>query len=89
MWFILLSMFVHYLFVFDFLFVLFRVAVWPSAGKALTSWLSTSVVLLYAVFIICVPFLFGVSGRMWNSMASVPDHCLFSIYSFAYNLQRK
>ena len=35
--------------------------------------------LLYfsAVLIVAVPFPFGVQGRMWNSIVSVPDHCLF------------
>ena len=28
--------------------------------------------LLYVVLIVCVPFPFGVWGRMWNSIASVP-----------------
>ena len=30
-----------------------------------------------AVFIVGVPFPFGISGRMWNSIVSVPDRCLF------------
>ena len=30
-----------------------------------------------AVFIVCEPFPIGVWGRMWNSIVSVPDHCLF------------
>ena len=29
-----------------------------------------------------VPFPFGVWGRMWNSIVSVPDHCLFVYFSF-------
>ena len=29
------------------------------------------------VIIVGVPFLFGVKGRMWNSIVLVPDHCLF------------
>ena len=57
------------------LFILFRIAWRPSAE--LSSCLSTCDVLLYAVLIICVPFLFGVWGRMWNSIVAVPDHCLF------------
>ena len=55
----------------------YRIALWPSAGKRLTSWLSASAVLLYAVLIVCVPFLFGVWGRLWNSIVSVPNHFLF------------
>ena len=30
-----------------------------------------------AVLIIGVPFPFGVKDRIWNSIVSVPDHCLF------------
>ena len=37
--------------------------------------------IIEAVFSVCVPFPFGVWGRMWISLVSVPDHCLF-IYSF-------
>ena len=29
-----------------------------------------------AVLIVGVPFPFGVTGRMWNSIVSVPDHSL-------------
>ena len=27
--------------------------------------------------VFCIPFLFGVSGSVWNLIVSVPDHCLF------------
>ena len=40
-----------------------------------------------AVLIVGVPFLFGVKGRMWNSIVSVPDHCLcfyFAVMSSHY-----
>ena len=47
-------------------------------GKELTSWLSACALLLNAVLIVCAPFTFGVWGRMWNSIESVPDHCPFS-----------
>ena len=30
-----------------------------------------------AVLTVGVPFPFGVYGRMWNSIVSVLDHCLF------------
>ena len=33
--------------------------------------------ILYDVLIVCVPFPCGVWGSMWNSIVSVPDHCLF------------
>ena len=80
-----LSMFVHFLFVFDLLFNSFRIALWPSIGKELSPWLFTWICCFYfsAVLIVGVPFPFGVWGRMWNSIVSVSDHCLF-IY-FALN----
>ena len=37
---------------------------------------------LSAVLVVRVPFPFGVWGRMWNSIASVPDHCLFIYFVF-------
>ena len=37
------------------LFILFRIAWWPSAGKELSSLLSPSAGLLHAVLIVCVP----------------------------------
>ena len=44
-------------------------------------------VCLSSVLIVCVPFPFGVEGRMWNLILSVPDHChcLFfnCLYSFS------
>ena len=30
-----------------------------------------------AVLAVCVPFPFGVWGRLWNSIVSVPNHSLF------------
>ena len=30
-----------------------------------------------AVLTVDVPFPFGVQGRIWNSIVSVPDHCFF------------
>ena len=46
---------------------------------------SACAVLLYADLIVCIPFLFGVRGRMWNSIVSVPDHCLFVHVSYHYS----
>ena len=81
---IYLSMFVRFLLVFDLLFILFRIALWPSAGKELSLLLFTCVVFIFsAVLVVRVPFIFGVWDRVWNSIVSVPDHCLF-IY-FAVN----
>ena len=46
--------------------------------------------LLYfsAVLIAGVPFPFGVQGRVWNSIVSVPDHCLFIYIEFQTKKQR-
>ena len=33
-----------------------------------------------AVFVVRVPFPFDVWGRVWNSIVSVPDHCLFIFF---------
>ena len=30
-----------------------------------------------AVLVVRVPFPFGVWGRVWNSIVSIPDHCHF------------
>ena len=34
-----------------------------------------------AVLTVGVAFPFGVKGRMWNSIVSVPDHCLFIYFA--------
>ena len=34
-----------------------------------------------AVLVVCVPFPFGIWGRMWNSIVSVPD-----LFYFLYHL---
>ena len=39
-------MFVPFLFVFDLLFNLFRIALWPSVGKELSPWLFTCAVFI-------------------------------------------
>ena len=33
--------------------------------------------LFHVVLIVCVPFPYGVCGRMWNSIVSVLDRCIF------------
>ena len=50
---------------------------WPSVGKELPLAFHLCWFYFSAVLIVGVPFPFGVYGRMWNSIASVPDHCLF------------
>ena len=81
LWCILIVIFVCFLLDFDYVFF-FRGALWPSAGKELTSWLSTCSVFLNVLLVVCFPFPFGVCGRMWNSIASVPDNCLFVYFPF-------
>ena len=49
--------------------------------KVLSSWLSACATFLDAVLTVCVLFPFGVWGRMWNSIVSVPDHCCSSTSS--------
>ena len=39
------------------------------------------VLILNAVLVVLVPLPFGVWGGMWNSIVSVPDHCLFVYFS--------
>ena len=58
-------------------FLLFRIAFWPSAGKEPSYWFSARTVFILYVLIVRFPFPFGVCGRTWNSIVSVPDHCLF------------
>ena len=76
-----LPLIVRFLFVVDILFFLFRIACWSSAGKELSPSLSASAVLFHGVLTVCIPFPFGVRERMWNSVVSVPDHCLFICFN--------
>ena len=43
-----------------------------------------------AVLLVSVPFPFGVCGGQWNSIVSVPGHCLsfYFIHYMAYIMQR-
>ena len=41
----------------------------------------TCAVVLYAVLNFCIPFPYGVWGRKWNLIVSVPDHCLFIYFA--------
>ena len=40
-----------------------------------------TVPILNADLVVLVPLPFGVWGRMWNSIVSAPDHCLFVYFS--------
>ena len=84
----LLSMFIHFLFVIDLLFILFSIALRPSAGKELSSWLSARAAVILCRLIVLVPFPFVVKGRMWNSIVSVPDYCLFIYFAYLRRLTR-
>ena len=66
--------YVSYLFL---LFILFRIAWWPSLWKSCRIGFLLVLFLFFAVLIVYVRFPFGVQGRMWNSVVSVPDHCFF------------
>ena len=54
-------------------------ALWSTAGKGLTSWLS---------FVVSdcefVTFPFGILGRVWYLIVSIPDLCTLT-YFFLYN----
>ena len=52
-------------------------ALWPSAGRAVPLAFHLCHFYFSAVLVVRVPFPFGVWGRVWNSIVSVPDHCLF------------
>ena len=61
------------------MFILCRITWWPFVGKEV-SWLSALAVqgLFYAVSIVfCSRYVLDVWGKMWSSILSVPDHCLF------------
>ena len=64
------------MFFFDLQFNLFRIALRPSVGKELSPWLFTCAV-FNAVLIVGVPFPFGAWDRMWNSIVSIHDYCIF------------
>ena len=66
----------RFLLIFDLLFILFRIALWPYAGKEQSLWLFICFN-LSAVLVVRAPFPFGVWGRMWHSIVLVPDHSLF------------
>ena len=56
-----LSLFVRFLFIFDLLFNLFRIALWPSVGKELSPCFFYLCCFYFsAVLIVGVPFPFGV-----------------------------
>ena len=62
-----------------FFFLSFRIAWWPFAVNDLSSWLKACVVL--RLNSLC-SFLVLSLGRMWNSIVSVPDHCLFIYFDY-------
>ena len=56
-------------------------------SKEPSPWLFTCVV-LFLVPSVRVPFPFGVWDRVWNSIVSVPDHCLFIYFRYS-NVAKK
>ena len=52
----------------------------------LSIWHSACAILLNAVLIFRVPFPFGVWGRMFNSIESLPNHCLSSTLVLPLNV---
>ena len=54
---------------------LFIIALWSTAGKGLTSWLSF--VLFNCVF---VTFPCGILGQVWYLIVSIPDPCFLSYF---------
>ena len=66
--------FCYLCFLFFMLSCLFITALWPPAGKGLTSWLS--IAMFYCVF---VTFPCGILGQVWYSTVSIPDLCHGSI----------
>ena len=66
LWFLLIV--VRFLLVFDLLFILFRIALWPSAGKSRPICFSLVLFSFSAVLVVRVLFQFGVWDRVWNSI---------------------
>ena len=54
---------------------LFIAALWPRAGKGLTSWLSF--VMFNCIF---VTFPCGILGQVWYLIVSIPDLCRLSYF---------
>ena len=46
-----------------------------------------TVLILNAALVVLAPLPFGVSGGMWNSIVSAPDHCLFVYFSQSIQAQ--
>ena len=64
---------VCFLVVFDFLFVLFKISWWPSAGKVMSFWLCAKP----SVFLARLVSGTGCGIRLYRQ---VPTHCLFSTF---------
>ena len=74
------------MFVFDVLFILFRITFGHLLGKSCPLGFPLVLFLFYAVLTVRVPFPFGVWGGVWNSIVSVPDHCLFIYFVWGNKL---
>ena len=67
-----------FMFIFSMLSCLFLAALWPPAGKGLTSWLS----FMLCVLVLCYfPIPYGVPGQVWFLIVSFPDfYCPLFFY---------
>ena len=60
---------------------LFIAALWSPAGTGLTSYL-----LFWMFNYVFVTFLCGILGQVWYVIASIPDLCTLSYFSYMYIL---
>ena len=67
--------FCYLCFVFVMLSYVFNAALWSPTGKGLTSWLSC-----VSSFVMLVTFPYGVLGRVWYLIVSIPDLCLITYF---------
>ena len=65
----------YFCIVFAMLLHLLIAALWPPAGKRLTSWLPFVV-----LNCVVVTFLFGILGQVWYLIVSIPDLCPLSSF---------
>ena len=82
-------MFVRVLFVFDFVGLCSLYLGQPCPhllGKSCSLGFSLAFI-FSAVLVVRVPFPFGVFGKVWNSIVSIPDHCLFIYFKLSTPLQ--
>ena len=59
---------------------MFTAALWSPAGKGLTSWLLSVMLIVFAIF----PC--GILGQVWYLIVSFPDLCLLSYFGMGFDL---